>query len=98
VSARRRAQTRERLARLVGRLSGRSQYVTFEDIERAATGRAAALGTEGLAELVAAAVAESLLLKDLRTFYDRRTGGFSDQWVYRVNPRHPLAADLLDQV
>ena len=94
--ARRRAQPRERLARLVDRLSGRSQYVTFEDIARASASRAASLGTEGLAELVAAAVAESLLLKDLRTFYDRRTGGFSDQWVYRVNPRHPLAASLLD--
>ncbi len=40
-----------------------------------------------------AAVAESLLLKDLRTFFDRKTGAFSDHWVYRVNPRHPLVAE-----
>ena len=40
-------------------------------------------------------MADSLLLKDLRTFFDRKTGAYSDHWVYRVNPRHPLVADLL---
>jgi hypothetical protein len=43
------------------------------------------------------AVAESLLLKDLRTFYDRTSGEFSERWVYRVNSRHPLVADLLNK-
>jgi hypothetical protein len=89
---------RELLARLVERLGRRSQYVTFADVERAVARSSASLRAESLAELVEAAVAESLLLKDLRTFYDRRTGGFSEQWVYRVNPRHPLVRELLDQL
>jgi len=36
-----------------------------------------------------------LLLKDLRTFFDRQTGGFTDRWGYRVNARHPVIAEML---
>jgi hypothetical protein len=49
-----------------------------------------------LAGLVEGAVAESILLKDLRTFFDRKSGTFAERWVYRVNPRHPLVAALLE--
>jgi len=87
---------RELLVRLIERLSRRSQYVTLLDVERAASRPSSRLALDGLADLLEAAVVESLLLKDLRTFYDRKTGGFSEQWVYRVNPRHSLAAALLD--
>jgi len=87
-----RRDPREALAALVERLGRRRQYVTFADLERAAARPSARLPTEGLAELVEAAVADSLLLKDLRTFYDRATGQLSNAWVYRVNPRHPLVA------
>jgi hypothetical protein len=86
---------RELLVRLIERLSRRGQYVTFQDVEGAAARRSSRLPVEGLAALVEAAVVESLLLKDLRTFYDRQTGGFSEQWVYRVNPRHPIAQQVL---
>jgi hypothetical protein len=80
---------------VIARLSQRRQFVTLADIERAAT-RSSRLPQDGLADLVDGAVAESVLLKDLRTFYDRTSGTFSDQWVYRVNPRHPLVAALLE--
>ena len=86
------------LARVVDRLSERHQYVTFAEIEVAAQRVRSGLGPDeraALAELVENAVAESLLLKDLRTFYDRSSGAFSDHWVYRVNPRHPLVAELV---
>ena len=83
------------LVRIVERLGRRRQYVTLQDIERAGARASLRLPVEGLATLVEGAVAESMLLKDLRTFFDRRTGAFSEQWVYRVNPRHPLVADLL---
>ena len=87
---------REMLARIVDRLGERRQFVTFEEIEQAAARPSSRLSTDGLAALVEAAVAESLLLKDLRTFFDRKTGTMTDRWVYRVNARHPLVADLLD--
>lgn len=83
------------LVRAVGRLAERRQYVTFQDVEKAASRSSSRLPLAGLAELVEAAVVDSLLLKDLRTFFDRKTGAFSEQWVYRVNPRHPLVAHLL---
>jgi hypothetical protein len=83
------------LARLVDRLSERNQFVTFEEMERAAARPSSRLASDGVAALVDAAVADSLLLKDLRTFYDRQTGAFTDRWVYRVNVRHPLVASLL---
>jgi hypothetical protein len=83
------------LVRVVERLGNRRQYVTLQDIERAAARPSSRLPTDGLSALVEGAVAESMLLKDLRTFFDRKTGAFSEAWVYRVNPRHPLVADLL---
>jgi hypothetical protein len=83
------------LARLVDRLSERLQLVTFEEIEKAAGRPSSKLVPDGLAALVESAVAESLLLKDLRTFYDRPSGAFTDRWVYRVNVRHPLVFELL---
>jgi hypothetical protein len=86
---------REALVRLVDRLGQRRQFVTLVDVERAAQ-RSARFPQQGLAELVETAVAESILLKDLRTFYDRASGTFSDAWVYRVNPRHPLVAALFE--
>ena len=86
---------RQELARVVQRLGDRRQYVTFRDIEQAAARSSSRLLPEGLAELIEGAVAESMLLKDLRTFFDRKTGAFSEAWVYRVNPRHPLVTDLL---
>ena len=88
---------RRQLARIVERLSRRRQYVTLADIERAVSRAPSLSPADRLVELVDGAVAESLLLKDLRTFYDRTSGEFSEHWVYRVNPRHPLVADLLTQ-
>jgi hypothetical protein len=84
-----------RLVRLVERLGRSRQYVTLSDIEAAARRPSARLPAEGLTALVEEAVQETLLLKDLRTFFDRRSGALSNHWVYRVNPRHPIAADLL---
>jgi hypothetical protein len=86
---------REVLVRLVDRLGRRRQFVTLADIEQAAQ-RSPRLTQEGLADLVEGAVAESILLKDLRTFYDRASDTVADAWVYRVNPRHPFAAALLE--
>ena len=86
---------RQDLIRIVARLGERQPYVTFEDVERAAARVTSRLSLDGLADLVEDAVAESILLKDLRTFYDRKTDTFADHWVYRVNPRHALVADLL---
>jgi hypothetical protein len=88
---------RRQLARIVERLSRRRQYVTFADVEKAASRTPSLSPADRLVELVDDAVAESLLLKDLRTFYDRTSGEFSERWVYRVNPRHPLVADLLNK-
>jgi hypothetical protein len=97
VPARRRPSPDPRvlLARLVDRLSERSQFVTLAEIEQAASRPSSRLATHDLAALVDGAVADSLLLKDLRTFYDRQSGAFADRWVYRVNVRHPLVATLL---
>ena len=69
--------------------------MTFQDIEKASARSSSRLPPDALADLVESAVAESMLLKDRRTFFDRKTGAFSERWVYRVNPRHPLVADLL---
>jgi hypothetical protein len=94
---RRRAERdpREALVRLMERLGRRRQFVTLADVERAAR-PSSRLSEADLPTLVEGAVAESVLLKDLRTFYDRKTGALSEHWVYRVNPRHPLVAALLD--
>lgn len=81
--------------RLVERLGRRRQFVTLDDIERAVR-PSSGIVIDSLSTLVEAAVAESILLKDLRTFYDRKSGTFSERWVYRVNPRHPLVAGILD--
>jgi hypothetical protein len=78
-------------------LSQRRQQVTFADVEQAARRPSSRLPVDGLSALVESAVVEALLFKDLRTFYDRKTGAFSDHWVYRANPRHPLVADLLEE-
>jgi hypothetical protein len=93
---RRRAERdpREPLVRLVERLSQRRQFVTLADLERAAA-RSSRLPHDGLVALVDEAVAESILLKDRRTFFDRTSGECSDHWVYRVNPRHSLVAEIL---
>ena len=85
---------RQELVRIVDRLGRRSQLVTYRDIEAACARASSRVPQDGLAELVEAAVVDSILLKDLRTFFDRETGAFSEAWVYRVNPRHPLVADL----
>lgn len=97
VPPRRRADRdlRQELVRVVERLGRRRQYVTYQDVERASARASSRLPPEGLSDLVEGAVAESMLLKDLRTFFDRKTGACSDHWVYRVNPRHPLVAALL---
>ncbi len=87
---------RELLVRALDRLSDRSPYVTLADLEKVAARPSSRLPAEGLTELLAAAVAESLVLQDRRTFYDRKAGTTSSAWVYRVNVRHPLAAALLE--
>ena len=86
---------RQELIRIVARLGERRPFVTLQDVERAAARASSRLALDGLADLVEGAVAESMLLKDLRTFFDRKAGTFSEAWVYRVNPRHPVVADLL---
>lgn len=97
--ARRRAprSPQQELVLAVERLSRRRQYVTFADIGGASERAGSRLEPADLSELVESAVAESILFKDRRTFFDRKTGGFSEHWVYRVNPRHPLVADLFDE-
>ncbi|MCC7372706.1 MAG: hypothetical protein IT306_30120 [Chloroflexi bacterium] len=95
--SRRPADPRLALVEVVDRLGDRLPLVTLADIEQAAARPSSRLPLDGLADLVAAAVEESLLLKDLRTFYDRASGSTSDAWVYRVNARHPVAAQLLDE-
>jgi hypothetical protein len=72
---------RQQLARVVEQLNQRRQYVTFGDIERMSARARSGLPSDGLASLVESAVAESLLLKDLRTFYDRKTKTFTERWV-----------------
>jgi hypothetical protein len=87
----------EELVLAVDRLSDRRQFVTYADVAGAAGRARSRLPSEGLAELVDAAVAESILLKDLRTFYDRKSGAYLEQWVFRVNPRHEVVAALLQE-
>jgi hypothetical protein len=90
---------RLQLAKLVDRLAKGRQAVLMADIvQNAARGPAASLArmpADKLAEMVEAAVDDSLLLKDLRTFFDRQTGTHDQVWVYRLNVRHPLAAEVL---
>jgi hypothetical protein len=83
--------------RVVERLGRRRQFVRIEDVERAVR-PSSGISLESLPALVDGAVAESILLKDLRTFYDRKSGALSEQWVYRVNPRHPLVAAIVGSV
>jgi len=83
------------LVRLLDRLGDRQAFVTLADLQAAARRPSSRLPADGLAELVEAAVHDSVLLKDVRTFYDRATGTYSQAWVYRVNVRHPVAAQLL---
>ena len=96
MAGRRRAEPdpRQQLVRVVDRLSARQPFVTLADIERVAARASSRLPVDDLAALVEHAVTESLLLKDLRTFYDRKSASFLERWVYRVNPRHPLVADF----
>ena len=96
--ARRRSTTdpRRALARLVLRLEGRVAFVTLDDIMAAGQRGLASATTESIPGLVEATVVESLLLKDLRTFFDRDARTFEERWVYRLNPRHPIGRDLLD--
>ena len=85
---------RAALVRLVARLERRFVFVTFGDIQRAATRRpSAALPPGDVAALVESAVLEELLLTDRRTFFDRTSQTFSEGYVYRVNRRHPLVRD-----
>ena len=86
------------LARLVDRLGGRLAFVTEAELEAAAARPSSRLPADQLPVLIEAAVEESLLLKDLRTFYERESGAYTQAWVYRVNARHPLIADLLADV
>ena len=94
------ADPRLELARLVDRLGDRHPAVTMTVIVQA-IGRTPIRGLSKLSPdelfvLVDAAVSDSLLLKDLRTFFDRQTGTHDEVWVFRVNARHPLAAKLLE--
>jgi hypothetical protein len=91
------ADPRLLLVRLLLRLADRHPFVTLADLERVAARPSSRLPIDGLAELVEVAVNDSLILKDLRTFYDRASGSYWQDWVYRVNVRHPHAARLLDE-
>jgi hypothetical protein len=88
---------RHRLARLVARLEDRLAFVTLDDIVAGARRSLPSASSEVIPALVESAVAESLLLKDLRTFFDRRDQSFEDQWVYRLNPRHAIGRELLTE-
>jgi hypothetical protein len=88
---------RRRLARAVMRLEVRLAFVTLDKIVTSARRALPNVPAEDVRGLVEAAVLESLLLKDLRTFFDRRDQSFEDHWVYRVNPRHPIGRELLDE-
>jgi hypothetical protein len=78
------------------RLEGRQPFVTLDEIVAAGRRGLPSVPAESMPGLVEAAVAESLLLKDLRTFFDREARTFEQLWVYRLNPRHPIGRDLLD--
>lgn len=86
---------RRRLARLVARLEDRLAFVTLDEIVAGARRGLPTVPSTEVPVLVEAAVAESLLLKDLRTFFDRRDGSFEDHWIYRLNSRHPIGRELL---
>jgi hypothetical protein len=85
-----------RLASLVARLERDGEFVTLDDILAAGRRSMRTVPSEALARLVADAVADSLLLKDRRTFFDRRDGSVSVEWVYRVNARHPIVREAAD--
>lgn len=95
---RRPADPREALVLALSGLAERQLFVTLADLAKSALRPSSGLPSDPgeLAALLDGAVAELLVLKDRRTFYDRRAGTFADAWVYRVNARHPLAAALLD--
>ena len=94
--ARREPDPRWALARLVARLELRSDFVTLDDIQRAAGRRPnASLPPGHIGELVARAVAEQLLLTDRRTFLEPAAMTFEDRAVFRVNRRHPLVRGQL---
>ena len=86
---------RRRLAEVVARLEDRLAFVTLDEIVSGAHRTLRSIPSDQIPTLVEAAVAESLLLKDLRTFFDRRDGSFEDHWIYRLNPRHPIGRELL---
>ena len=86
---------RRRLARLVARLERDGDPVTLDDILAAGRRSMRTVPPEELTRLVEDALGDSLLLKDRRTFFDRRARSLSVEWVYRVNPRHPLLHDDL---
>jgi len=79
----------------VGRLELQQAFVTLDDIMHAARRSLRAVPPDDLPGLVEAAVQESILLKDLRTFLDRQSATFEERWVYRTNPRHPLVRRTL---
>jgi hypothetical protein len=91
-----RRDPRRRLARLVLRLEEDGGFVTLDDIQAAARRSMRTQTPDGLERLVDDAVADSLLLKDRRTFFDRREVSLTAAWVYRVNPRHPLVRDEIE--
>ncbi|MGE3269552.1 MAG: hypothetical protein AB7P40_12455, partial [Chloroflexota bacterium] len=65
------------LVRLVDRLSRRQTFVTDTDLAQAAARPSSRLTADQLTALVDAAVRDSLLLKDLRTFYDRESSAYT---------------------
>lgn len=77
------------------RIGQRRQYVTAADLLQAASRPSSRIAPSDLDALIQQAVGESLLLQDLRTFFERKDGTFSQRWVYRVNSRHALGAELL---
>ncbi|MCC6176587.1 MAG: hypothetical protein IT305_14865 [Chloroflexi bacterium] len=84
------------LVRLVARLEERLEFVTFEDVAEAASrARSQSLRAAPLADLLRAAVEDSILLTDLRQFFDRDSLTVADGCVYRVNQRHPLVQKVL---
>lgn len=84
------------LTRWVVDLEQRLARVTLADVQREARRRRTKnLPVERVADLVEASVAEYLLLRDLRTFFDRKRVVFEDRYVYRVNWRHPLVREHL---
>jgi hypothetical protein len=79
----------------VERLERDGDLVTLDDILAAGRRSMRTVSPEELARLVEEAVADSLLLKDRRIFFDRQDRSLTVDWVYRVNSRHPLLQDDL---